>query len=195
LKKFIVFLLVFPFYKSFALSDELNTMIELVKDDVLITHPLEIEQKFKKKIQVIRTKTSPSQVNILFKYNLKAEECLLWKEILVTIPGYYELRCEMVGNVEECHNVWIQEHQQIEKKCQEFEVQIQRIFKKIILDFRSATQLSASQREVFEVDFNQPRIDTGKFEIKGKVMEAGERYEIVSRSALHKYQTVYFVKK
>ena len=188
-------LIVFVCFKPSARSEEFSTVIELVKDDILITHPLELDQKFKKKIQIIRSKISPLQVNILFKYNLKAEECILWEESLVIIPGYYELRCEMIGTREECHNVWIEEHQQLEKTCKQFEEQIQMVFKKIIFDFSSATKLSASQREVFEMDLNQPKLDSGKFEIKGKVMEASGPYEISSRSLLHKYQTVYFVKK
>ncbi|OFZ21358.1 MAG: hypothetical protein A2202_05285 [Bdellovibrionales bacterium RIFOXYA1_FULL_36_14] len=195
MKKFIIFLIVFVCFRPFAHSEELNTVLELVKDDILITHPLKLDQKFKKKIQIIRSRISPAQVNILFKYNLKAEECILWEESLVTIPGYYELRCEMIGSREECQNIWIEEHQQLEKKCKQFEEQIQLVFKKIIFDFSSATKLSANQREVFEVDLNQPKLDSGKFEIKGRVMEANGPYEISSRSLLHKYQTVYFVKK
>jgi len=195
LKKFIILLIVLTFFKPFASCEELYTVIELVKDDIFITHPLESDQKFKKKIQIIRSKISPLQVNILFKYNFKEEVCILWEESLVIIPGYYELRCEMIGTTEECHNIWIEEHQQLEKKCQQFEEQIQMAFKKIIFDFSSATKLSADKREVFEMDLNQPKLDSGKFEIKGKVIEASEPYEISSRSLLHKYQTVYFVKK
>ena len=157
MKKFIILLIVFVCFKPSARSEEFSTVIELVKDDILITHPLELDQKFKKKIQIIRSKISPLQVNILFKYNLKAEECILWEESLVIIPGYYELRCEMIGTREECHNVWIEEHQQLEKTCKQFEEQIQMVFKKIIFDFSSATKLSANQREVFEVEESSVR--------------------------------------
>lgn len=168
---------------------------DLTKSDIYLGKISKMHGVAYEKIIVSRKKITPLQTNLLFQYDLITKICKNWGTERKVIPGHFEFICKMIEGEEVCQDEWIEEKITFEKVCEEYVNETNTVFKKIVLDFKSAADLHGMRSEEFEIDLKQEKITSGKFIISGRAISSDDPYEIFARSFLHKYQTLYFAKR